>query len=1499
MAEQTTATVKSGTAYYEGENFSLSNIDKVKTIDFSKQNIDKYDLSFSRSDNNLIVTYSSKNVTIKDFFNAKGAVVSSVKTIRVYDSSEKNKYKDYNLATSGILNAIDSGVTTFDIKKGVMTGTAFADTMSAASFNTPTGKNKDTGVTIKTGSGNDNVTGSSYNDTFNINGSGTKTINIKATDGDDVIKGIHTKDASLVLNLSGTVLDSTTTAAANATYERVGNDLKITAPETIPAKINNLDGYIWYKENLGYDSTLKKYIYKYGVTTSTDPVYNYYEYSPHSFSAKPLYSYQDGETTKYTEYRDITNSLADAYLLVGYDSYDGAHYTKIFTSAEAANTFMNSYYDAGDGDTCTIKQLSTLSVDETKGKKILYSYKIDSTQIYSETAPDDINSVTEYHEYDVENSYYKYNEQNYTSNPPTEVTGNCTLTDTAASEYTTVSSIYSYVNNGSMAYSFDAATANYVENAEAPTSSTTTIKDYFKNSTAPSVKVGLKNVQLIDALNKSDIVNIDRQYKLNKDGSVAKDKNNSPIVQTGKQTINGTFLNDVITGGAGKDTINLGLGNDKIDAGKGDDTINIKNSGKKVIAIANEDGSDTITGTSTSGASTYLNFTDIDVDSTADAKSNLVYERTKNNLIIKRTYTVGGENKTSTTTIKDYFKNTSSTPSIYFGDGSSNSVSLSNVLSGFNAGTTGTHLNDTLQGTNKADKITTGNGTDTITAGLGNDKITIDGSGNKYVIMNNDDGVDTLNIKNTDATTYIQFKGADIISSDTAKTNLTYEKSGKNDLKITYVVKPNAKIAPTGFYISNTGVDINLSTTDNKYLSPSYYYTYSTSYYTQITGNTGLYSYETDGETRYTTVKNSTVALGTAKVVKYGTDAVGYLTGATNETSLAYNGATTLYAYKSMNNYGDNEYVYSTSIESATTYSNLWLKPSGEDRYIFATENTDGCISVASQDNIYYNPSDSYVTLVRQSDKQLEISKNSYGSIYYIDSNHQYVTDIDNNSSTPIYKAYTISDSYYLQLPTAQYSTAKGIAVTNPLTADSYTKVETIYKMTDADGNVTYSLREPENFEEKIESSTSVIIKDYLTKTQKVRITYSNSVDSSTSLSSILSDIGLNIGDANSKKAQTLTGTNVNDNIVGGSGKDKITTGKSNSYGSGDVINPGAGNDTITIDGDGYKTVNIANKDGNDTIIFTDNDKSTKYDYTSSKRLYLNYDDDANLTYERKGKDLVINRSYLDDEKTANATTTLKDYFNVDYKYQLGSNIRINDTTFNPLTHFNNTTINKSVDQSGKAITKAQKINGDMFDNTITGGSGNDTINGYGGSDTMNGGMGSDTYVVNSNTSGSKHYYADKIIISDTGNGEKDVDTLKLDVKKKDVALLFNVSKITSNSPNDIIVGDSHYSYDNQLMVFADFSNQKDGIYENGGKLTSNRGIIADGIEKITTSDKKTITLDDIREIAQNIASWLSTTDYSSTAEAFGNVSITDIIAQYNPGYTATTNNNNNYQEPC
>lgn len=93
LQEKTTAKVKNGVAYYEGESFTLSNIDKVKIIDLSRYT----GYTYSRSDNDLIISHYGTCITIKDYFGANGTVASTVKTLRIYDNGQKKDTKTITL----------------------------------------------------------------------------------------------------------------------------------------------------------------------------------------------------------------------------------------------------------------------------------------------------------------------------------------------------------------------------------------------------------------------------------------------------------------------------------------------------------------------------------------------------------------------------------------------------------------------------------------------------------------------------------------------------------------------------------------------------------------------------------------------------------------------------------------------------------------------------------------------------------------------------------------------------------------------------------------------------------------------------------------------------------------------------------------------------------------------------------------------------------------------------------------------------------------------------------------------------------------------------------------------------------------------------------------------------------------------------------------------------------------------------------------------------------
>lgn len=131
----------------------------------------------------------------------------------------------------------------------------------------------------------------------------------------------------------------------------------------------------------------------------------------------------------------------------------------------------------------------------------------------------------------------------------------------------------------------------------------------------------------------------------------------------------------------------------------------------------------------------------------------------------------------------------------------------------------------------------------------------------------------------------------------------------------------------------------------------------------------------------------------------------------------------------------------------------------------------------------------------------------------------------------------------------------------------------------------------------------------------------------------------------NPKKANTLTDTDYRDYITGGNKADTINL----LYGGSDVIDAGAGNDKINIGAEavGTKLLNMSKGSGADTL---------NVDKTADVTVILSNDDvasgDAELSFEKKGNDLLAKTSYAADPdkkiKAVNDSVAVTDFFSKD-----------------------------------------------------------------------------------------------------------------------------------------------------------------------------------------------------------------------------------------------------------
>lgn len=271
---------------------------------------------------------------------------------------------------------------------------------------------------------------------------------------------------------------------------------------------------------------------------------------------------------------------------------------------------------------------------------------------------------------------------------------------------------------------------------------------------------------------------LDKILTINNSGDVEKHSllTSATIEIEGKGKINGTFLNDYITGSDKKDTINAGSGNDFIYAGLGNDKIT-GGKGSNTIDFVQGDGNDTIY--LTKGENLTINYY------ATDNYSNLnnqfyVYEKGNDVIISRKYFGEYGEEKIDSVTIKNVGKNNlaeSIICNVYIDDdliprgvpdknwvhtASFNVLEYIYEIVGFangNKGATlkGTNLNELFTGTENKDTIKTGGGINIVDAGGGDDYIDST-KGNNTIYIYDNSGNDTI-LAGKDSETNLVFDG--------------------------------------------------------------------------------------------------------------------------------------------------------------------------------------------------------------------------------------------------------------------------------------------------------------------------------------------------------------------------------------------------------------------------------------------------------------------------------------------------------------------------------------------------------------------------------------------------------------------------------------------------------------------------------------------------------------------------------------------------------------------
>lgn len=223
----------------------------------------------------------------------------------------------------------------------------------------------------------------------------------------------------------------------------------------------------------------------------------------------------------------------------------------------------------------------------------------------------------------------------------------------------------------------------------------------------------------------------------------------------------------------------------------------------------------------------------------------------------------------------------------------------------------------------------------------------------------------------------------------------------------------------------------------------------------------------------------------------------------------------------------------------------------------------------------------------------------------------------------------------------------------------------------------------------------SVTIKDYL-KDAQANVGYRFDEDGEIKdLDSVLNQLQefINVDKSLAKKGQTISGTRLDETIIGSKYADKIYANGGN-----DTISAGKGNDKIYVKG-GTTSLNFKAGDGNDTVYYTPDETS---------KLYIDFDEAPELRYTKTGNDLNI--FYTTDENHQKEDKiTIKDY----YKYR--DSIYINNVGsegVDPVILGNSKKSNKITSSIDSAF-----IFGGSKNDTITVSNNNNLIFGKGGND--------------------------------------------------------------------------------------------------------------------------------------------------------------------------------------
>ena len=346
-----------------------------------------------------------------------------------------------------------------------------------------------------------------------------------------------------------------------------------------------------------------------------------------------------------------------------------------------------------------------------------------------------------------------------------------------------------------------------------------------------------------------------------------------------------------------------------------------------------------------------------------------------------------------------------------------------------------------------------------------------------------------------------------------------------------------------------------------------------------------------------------------------------------------------------------------------------------------------------------------------------------------------------------------------------------------------------------------------------------------------------------------------------------IKGTNYNDAMAGSDKKDTLY-----GYAGNDILIGGENNDKI-YSGTGKNTIIVNNGDGHDTLYVDKNATSNT----------LMFDLGNTINYSKSGKDLVVTAAETGETNGETESITVKNYFDKNGKTVITSTLDFEYVGETTVKNIVNILQDDGIIVRGNA-NKVNKLQGAYsYDNYIYGGNKNDTIYAGDADNRLEGGKGNDKYYVTSS-----NISATTKIFDTEGNDTYNVKSLDTSVYINDSAGSKDVLKITGKNIKytmvfDVAVGsgaistDSLFIVSNSNIMYENIDDYIAGGIEIADFFDGNK--YGDGrIEKITISGKTAdTTLSHFDEIRSNVATWLSSTTYTSAMEVFKSDEQTDI----------------------